>query len=72
MYYRAWKKNDQQGGIDFMGKYNTHDEAMQHGDFCDYVDGEGVHVVLDNGKIVQTVCHIDRVEVVKQRGRREK
>ena len=58
-YFRAWKKNEQQGGIDFMGKYPTFAEAMKHGEFCDYVDGIGVHMVLDDGKICSTVSHKD-------------
>lgn len=53
MYYRAWSYNVQQGGIDFMGKYMTYEEASIHGDFCDYIDEYGIHhTVLDSGRII--------------------
>lgn len=51
-YFRAWVINKEQGGIDFVGKYPTFREAMQHGEFCDYIDGDGVHMVLDSGRII--------------------
>lgn len=59
-YFRSWKRNVQQGGLDFMGKYPTFEEAIKHGDFCDYIDNNcHVHNVLDNGHICMMTDHID-------------
>lgn len=50
-YFRAFSVNQEMGGIDFCGKFATFEEAKRYGNIIDFVSGDGVHYVFNDGTI---------------------